>query len=169
MSGPRPITNWSRVLDGETTETPIVPSPQQRAPVTTPRPRRLNNAMMFVLIALTISSIGLLYLLQTSHVAGLGFEVSRLERQRMDAALENQRLTYEIAKRQSLPAIEKMARDRLDMQPMTAHIYLTVPAPASEQLELPSPQEGRTRSLGERIWDRLTGEVEANHPIEVAP
>ncbi|MCO5176021.1 MAG: hypothetical protein M9890_03465 [Thermomicrobiales bacterium] len=55
------------------------------------------------------------------------------------------------------------------MQPMDAHVYLTVPAPATEQLALPSPQEGRTRSLAERILDRLTGEAEANHPVEGAP
>lgn len=168
MSGPRHTTGWP-ALDGETAETPVLPAPEQRAPLTTARPRRLNNALMFVLIVLTISIVGLLYLVQTSHVASLGYEVSRLERQRMDVALENQRLTYEIARRQSLPTVEDMARDELGMQPMGTHIYLTVPAPAGEQLELPSPQEGRTRSLGERIWDRLTGEAEANHPIEVAP
>ncbi|HBY45846.1 MAG TPA: hypothetical protein PLR44_04075 [Thermomicrobiales bacterium] len=168
MSGSRQTAGWP-ALDGETAETPVIPTIERPSPVTTVAPRRLNNAMMFVLIVLTISVVGLLYLVQTSHVAGLGYEVSRLERQRMDVALENQRLTYEIARRQSLPAIEKMALDDLHMQPMDAHVYLTVPAPASEQLKLPSPQEGRTRSLGERLWDRLTGEAEANHPIEITP
>lgn len=168
MSGPRHTAGWP-ALDGETAETPVIPAPERRAPLTTARPRRMNNAVMFVLIVLTTSIVGLLYLVQTSHVAGLGYEVSRLERQRMDAALENQRLTYEIARRQSLPEVERMARGELDMEPMGTHIYLTVPAPANEQLELPSPQEGRTRSLGERIWDRLTGEAESNHPVEVAP
>lgn len=133
------------------------------------RPRRLNNALMFVLIVLTVSVVGLLYLIQTSHVARLGYDVSRLERERMEVALENQRLTYELARLQSLPAVEQMARDQLEMQPVDEHVYLTVPAPATEQLALPSPEEGRTRSLGERIWDRLTGEAEANHPVEEAP
>ncbi len=168
MSRPHPTTD-APVLDGATAELPVVPANAPRSRMMTARPRRLNNALMFVLIALTISIVGLLYLIQTSHVAGLGYEVSRLERQRMDVALENQRLTYEIARRQSLPAVETMARDDLGMQPMGEHIYLTVPAPASDQLELPSPQEGRTRSLGERIWDRITGEAEANHPVEDVP
>ncbi len=168
MSRLHETTDWP-ALDSETAVTPADLARERPPSMTTPRPRRLNNAMMFVLIVLTVSIVGLLYLIQTSHVASLGYEVSRLERQRMDAALENQRLTYEIAKRQSLPTVEKMARDQLQMQPMDEHVYLTVPAPASEQLELPPPQEGRTRSLGERIWDRLTGEAEANHPVEVAP
>ena len=162
MSRTQQTTSWTLVE----AESPTMP--ERPAPLNA-RPRRVNNALMFVLIALSISIVGLLYLIQTSHVAGLGYEVSRLERERMDAALENQRLTYEIAQRQSLPTIEEIARDQLDMQPMGAHVYLTVPAPASEQLELPSPQEGRSRSLAERILDRLTGEAEANHPVEIAP
>lgn len=168
MSGGRRMTDWPAV-DGDTAAVPAAPLTRQAAPPPSARPRRVNNALMFVLIVLTVSVVGLLYLIQASHVARLGYDVSRLERQRMEVALENQRLTYEIARLQSLPAVEEMARDQLDMQPMGEHIYLTVPAPATRQLELPSPQEGRTRSLGERIWDRLTGEAEANHPVEVAP
>lgn len=168
MSGLRETTDWPSVEVESRPASASHPAAQMPPPMSA-QPRRLNNPLMFVVIVLTISIVGLLYLVQTSHVASLGYDVSRLERQRMEVALENQRLTYEIARRQSLPAIEKIALDDLEMQPMGEHIYLTVPAPATEQLQLPSPQEGRTRSLGERIWDRLTGEAEANHPVEVAP
>jgi cell division protein FtsL len=133
--------------------------------------RRINSALLFVIVVMTISMVGLLYLVQTSHVAGLGYEVSRLERERNEKSLENQRLTYEIAQKQALPQIEQVALQDLRMQPMGDHIYLTVHAPAAAELATPTREEGRTRSLGERLWDRLTGEAEVNHPVapEVGP
>jgi cell division protein FtsL len=139
-------------------------------PVAVPA-RRMNSAHVFVIVVLTISMVGLLYLVQTSHVAGLGYKVSSLERERNEKSLENQRLTYQIAQKQALPEIEQVALEDLRMQPMGDHIYLTVHAPASAELATPTREEGRKRSLGERIWDRLTGEAEVNHPVpsEVAP
>jgi cell division protein FtsL len=137
-------------------------------PATIPA-RRINSALLFVIVVMTITMVGLLYLVQTSHVAGLGYEVSRLERERNDKSLETQRLTYEIAQKQALPQIERVALQDLRMQPMGDHIYLTVHAPSAAELTTPTREEGRRRSLSERIWDRLTGEAEVNHPVEVGP
>lgn len=142
---------------------------EYREPPATVPARRINNALMFVIVAMTITMVGLLYLVQTSHVAGLGYEVSRLERERNDKSLQNQRLTYEIAQKQALPQIERVALQDLRMQPMGDHIYLTVAAPPAAELATPTREEGRRRTLSERIWDRLTGEAEVNHPVEEGP
>lgn len=124
---------------------------------------RLNGAIMFTIAALGITMVGLLYLIQTSYVAGLGYEVSRLERDRMEKSLDNQSLTYEIARFQALPYIERIALEDMGMQPVAGQIYLTVQSPASEELVVPEPDTGQGRSLGERLRDALMGEAEATN------
>lgn len=140
---------------------------EHTAPTIAPPFRRVNNAWLFTLVAVAITMVGLLYLVQTSHVASLGYEVSRLEQERLDKSLENQQLTYDIARQQSLPAIEKIARVDLDMQPIEqvgTRLYITVPLPASEELPVPEPVTGARLSLGGRIWARLTGTANASNP-----
>jgi hypothetical protein len=132
-------------------------------------PRRLSNPVVFLIVAATIAVIGLLYLIQTSQVAGLGYEVSNLEAERLEKSLANQQLTYQVAGYEALPKIELAAKGQLGMLPIDAHIFLSVPRPASDQLVVPAPETPKQRSLGERIWDRLTGEAEASHPVVSAP
>jgi len=127
-------------------------------------PRRLNNAAVFLIVATAIAVVGMLYLIQTSQVAGLGYEVSNLEAERLEKSLENQRLTYQVAGYEALPKIELTARGQLGMLPIDAHIFLSVPRPASDELAVPEPQTPQQRSLGQRVWDRLTGEGSASHP-----
>jgi hypothetical protein len=140
-----------------------------RPEVVPPSRKRLSNPVVFLIVAATIAVVGLLYLIQTSQVAGLGYEVSNLEAERMAKSLENQQLTYEVAGYEALPKIELAARGQLGMLPIDAHIFLSVPRPASDELIVPEAEIPKRRSLGERIWDRLTGEAEASHPSEAAP
>ena len=135
----------------------------------TPVKRRLSNPAVFLIVATTIAVVGLLYVIQTSQVAGLGYTVSNLEAERLEKSLENQQLTYEVAGFEALPKIELAARGQLGMLPLDAHIYLSVPRPASDELDVPAPETPKRRSFGERIWDRLTGEAEASHPAGGAP
>jgi cell division protein FtsL len=142
----------------------------RRARIVRPATPPLNTAALFTIVVLTIATVGLLYLVQTSQVAGLGYEVSRLERQRTEKALENQQLSYEVARLQALPRVEQEALGQLDMQPLDDYLFLTVPLPASEELPAPPAAATRERSVVERIWDRLTGRAEATHPApEAAP
>lgn len=131
--------------------------------------RRLSNPIVFLLVAATIAVVGLLYLIQTSQVAGLGYEVSNLESERMRTSLENQQLTYQVAGYEALPKIELAARGQLGMSPVDARVFLTAPRPASDELPVPTPETPKQRSLVERIRDRLTGEAEASHPAGSAP
>lgn len=130
---------------------------------------RLSNPTVFLIVATTIAVVGLLYLIQTSQVAGLGYTVSNLEAERLEKSLENQQLTYQVAGYEALPKIELAARGQLGMLPLDARIFLSVPRPASDELTAPAPETPKQRSLGERIWDRLTGEAEASHPSVSAP
>lgn len=147
---------------------PVIPEPEPAAdlPVARARAPRLNNAWLFTIVALGITLIGLLYLVQTSKVTSLGYEVSRLERERADKALENQELTYELSRFQSLPEVERQATGRLAMQPIedvADRMYLTIPAPAAAELPTPEPEASDDLSLPERLWARLTGTAHAAH------
>jgi len=153
-------------FDAVSVARPVRDSYAQR-PTIAPLVRRVNNAWLFTLVAVAITTVGLLYLVQTSHVASLGYEVSRLERLRMEKSLENQQLTYDIARQQSLPAIERIARVDLDMQPIEqagTRLYITIPLPADEELSVPASEAGASLSTGERIWARLIGAAHASNP-----
>ena len=131
--------------------------------ISTGRRSRMNGAVMFTIAALGITMVGLLYLIQTSQVAGLGYEVSRLELARLEKSLENQALTYELSRFQALPSIEQVALEDMGMESVVDPIYLTVQSPPSDELIVPEPQAGTRRSLGERLWDALRGEAEASN------
>jgi hypothetical protein len=142
----------------------------RRARIVRPAAPPLNTAALFTIVVLTIATVGLLYLIQTSQVAGLGYEVSRLERQRTEKALENQQLGYDIARLQALPQVEQVALRQLGMQPMGDYLFLTVPLPAADELTEPAVPANHERSVVERVWDQLAGRAEATHPApEVAP
>jgi len=135
----------------------------QRPAGAPPSRQRLGNPAVFLIVAATITIVGLLYLIQTSQVAGLGYTVSQLENERMQKSLENQQLTYQVAGYEALPKIELAARGQLGMLPLDARIYLSVPRPASDELDVPAPEQPKERSMVERVWDRLTGEAEASN------
>jgi cell division protein FtsL len=136
-----------------------VGKPQSAIPPAKP----MNSAFLFAVVALAITVIGLLYLIQTAHVASLGYEVTRLERERAAAALENQQLTYTVASYESLPRIEQVAVETLYMQPVDGHIFLVVPLPSWEELPLPAPVSQPEQSLAYRVWERLTGRSTATN------
>jgi hypothetical protein len=162
-TGTQPIQTLDRGVERNQRRSIVRP---ESAP---PARRRLSNPAVFLIVAATIAVVGLLYLIQTSQVAGLGYEVSNLEVERVQTSLENQQLTYEVACYEALPKIELAARGQLGMLPLDAHIFLSVPRPASDELVVPAPETPKQRSLGERIWDRLTGEAEASHPAGSTP
>jgi hypothetical protein len=59
--------------------------------------------------------VALMYLLQTSGVATVGYDIQRLQVQRDDWQLRNEQLGLELAKRRSLTWIEAEATGRLGM------------------------------------------------------
>jgi len=72
--------------------------------------------------------VALMYLLQTSGVATVGYDIQRLQVERDDWQLRNEQLRLELAKRRSLTWIESEAVGRLGMvraEP-TALAYLKI-------------------------------------------
>ena len=150
-----------------TIEIPLIASRGQMAyagPQTgLPRRQPTSGALMFTLVTLLISAVGLLYLMQTSRVATLGFEASRLQRERQAQSLANEQLSYGVARYESLPLVERVARDQLGMQPMRDYRYLDVARPASDELALSTPEATAQASLFTRIVRRVTGRAAASH------
>ena len=153
-------TSVDRRQDTEAFE---IPATVTRRRLRTTAPKPLNAAMLFAVVALSITVIGLLYLVQTAQVASLGYELTRLERERAAAAIENQKLTYAVANYESLPRVEQIATGQLDMQPIDDYRFLVVPLPAHDELSLPDPLARTEQSLSHRIWERLTGQSTATN------
>ena len=89
---------------------------------------RLRAAAWLPTILLAASLVALVYLLQASGVATIGYDIQRLQSERDDWQLRNEQLRLELAKRRSLTWIEAEATTRLGMvrpEP-TALTYLKV-------------------------------------------
>lgn len=142
-------------------------SPAPRLGAAASRPRS-HTALVCTLVVLIVSAVGMLYLMQTNRVATLGYEASRLQRQRERQALANEQLSYDVARYQALPLIERVAIGQLGMQPMTSVRYLDVPRPAIDELPLPENTPAEQPSLLERVRRRLTGAGAATHADGVA-
>jgi hypothetical protein len=99
----------------------------------------------------------MLYLLQTNHVANLGYEISQLQAEREAALVEQQQLSAQIAEKQALPSVESTARVALAMRPIDDYVFLDVELPELEaELAAESPPQEEPSAL-ERFWNRLTG------------
>lgn len=130
----------------------VQPAPARRHPYLV-----LNGATMVSIAAIALTVIGLLYLIQTSEVAQLGYDMSRLQTEREDLTLEISELEYEVARHESLQTVEEVAVTELGMAPMTSYEFIQIQAPVERNLSL--PQERSTDSPGffERIGDALMG------------
>lgn len=121
------------------------------------RSRRMPGAVVFLLAAALIGAVGMLYLLQTNHVANLGYEMSELQDEREAALVEQQELSAQIAEKQALTAVESTARFELGMRPVTDHIFLDVELPPPSTARVTAPEPVYEPSTLERFWNRLTG------------
>ncbi|ACZ42521.1 hypothetical protein Tter_1615 [Thermobaculum terrenum ATCC BAA-798] len=86
----------------------------------------MDSASMFIggvtLLALTC----LLYLVQTTRVSVLGYQIQQVQAQQAEAQRETDNLIYQISLKQSLPEIERYAREKLKMRPIREYKYLPV-------------------------------------------
>ncbi len=136
-----------------------------RLPPQPPEPRsRVSSAVIFIVVAGLITAVGMLYLIQTNHVAGLGFEMSQLQREREALALRNEQLNYSLAGYESLGAVEEIALEQLGMSESEDFVFLSVPRPASDELPVVEPVEAHQPSVWRQIWNDLTGQATAIQP-----
>ncbi len=112
----------------------------ERNPVRAARERRqrfpwyfeMDSAVLFMAGVALLCLTCLLYLLQTSRVAVLGYEIQSVQSQQAEARRQMENLKYEIDRRQSLPAVEQYARTKLHMRPIT-NDYEYVPMELTKQ------------------------------------
>ena len=104
----------------------------------------MSSATLFMVGVTLLSLTCLLYLLQTSRVAVLGYEIQQVQIQQEAAKREAENLMYERDNLESLPTIEKYARLRLEMRRVEDYTYVRVPVqPAELRASDVAREEGR--------------------------
>lgn len=117
----------------------------------------MNGATLVAVAAIALTVIGILYLIQTSEVAQLGYDMSRLQAQRDTMTLEISELEYELARYQSLQTVEEVAETQLGMTPMTNYEFMNIQEPAQRNLTIPEAAEQPSPSFLERVFDAVMG------------
>ncbi len=119
--------------------------------------RRPGRSWLLVTLVLVggLAGLSVLYLEQTARVVELGYELTRLQRDRDRVALEVAALRYELAQRQSLARVEELARREYGMVPLRRAESLVVERPVpTPAATLPAPAH---RTAWQRARDALLG------------
>ncbi len=128
----------------------------------------LNGAALVALAAIVLTVLGFLYLVQTTRVAGLGYELSRLQRDHDTVEIETARLGYEIAHYESLDTVKQVAIEQLGMSSGGQKRFLDVQRPAQEQLSPPPRETAPPESFWHRIERAVLGTGRASSLDQVA-
>lgn len=128
----------------------------------------LNGVALVIIVAVALTIICILYLVQTARLASLGYKFSALQDTYYSLSLDNSKLGYDVAREQSLDTINQIATGQLGMKPMTDFTFIQVERP--EQADLaPLPVEALPHeSTWQRIKAAITGEASASVPQHVA-
>lgn len=136
-------------------------SSSRRSAPSPPSSRRpylvMNGATMVAIAAIALTVIGILYLIQTSEVAQLGYDMSRLQTQRDTVTLEISELEYELARYESLQTVEEVAISRLGMTPMSNYEFVEIQQPANRNLTIVEPADREPQTFFERLADAVMG------------
>jgi len=154
--GRQPVTDVSPSLHPDAHDVPSLP---RRRTIVRPATAgaAVHGAWLFILAVALAGVVGMLYLVQTSTVARLGYDLSQVQREIDAESVRNEELTYQLGYYQSLPTIDSIARDQLKMRSADSIVYLDVPAPVSEDLSVPATPTAAPRSGFRRAFDRLLG------------
>jgi len=112
------------------TQVPSIERTHHRRRLVPALPRRALFVPGLILIAL----VSLLYLSQTSDLAGTGYDIADLQSQQQQLQMQNEQLRLQIDQLESLDRVDKEASTRLHMGPPSHVIYVTAPP-----LTLPKP------------------------------
>jgi cell division protein FtsL len=113
-----------------------------------------------VLIAagLALAAAALLQVVQTSNVTTAGYQIQRLDQERLQWQASVHQLEAEVASLASVDRIEQEARGRLGMVPAESRLYLKTNVPVPSHQLLPtrfSPPEAPEQRTGEPWWRDL--------------
>ena len=95
-------------------------------------------AALGIIVLVMAALVSTLYLMQTSNVAIVGYDLRKLERQRLELGIKNEQVRMKIDRLRSLPVIERRASE-LGMSLPTSVIFVEKP-PAPERRFNPSQQ-----------------------------
>jgi hypothetical protein len=127
----------------------------------------LNGVALVIIVAVALTVICILYLVQTARVASLGYKFSALQDDYYTLSLDNSKLGYDVAREQSLDTINQVATGQLGMKPMTDFKYVQVQRPAQDNLPALPAETPPHQSTWQRIKAAITGEASASVPQQV--
>jgi len=105
-----------------------------------------------------VALLGLLQVIQTSDATSTGYNISRLEQERLDWSAQVHRLEAEVASLTSLERVEREARGRLGMVPAETVLYLEVEVTPPRQQRIPRrflTSEPGVGAAGTPWWEAL--------------
>jgi hypothetical protein len=133
-----------------------LPAPGERLGVAA---RRISWLLILSLTLMAVAGLGILQVLQTTQVAGVGYELKALERERAALAAEVRMLEARAAERSNLERVYREAVGRLGMVPPEQRLRVTVEAPAPRSAPLPrryvASVETSEPAAQPEWWDRL--------------
>lgn len=104
----------------------------------------MDSATLFMAGVTLLALTCLLYLLQTSRVATLGYEIQQAQLGQTEGRRTEEQLRHDIGAKESLPVVELHARTRLKMQPVKEYEYMKIRVkPGELRRDQPAPEEAR--------------------------
>jgi len=94
----------------------------------------LPRRALFIPGLLLVALVSLLYLSQTSDLAGTGYDIADLQSEQQQLQMQNEQLRLQVDQLESLDRVDKEATTRLHMGPPVHVIYVTAPP-----MTLPTP------------------------------
>lgn len=136
------------------------------------------GARLFAVAALGLSLLGLLYVIQISHVARIGYRLSDIQGRQAALDREHELLLHRLNAERTLARVSDVAQREYGMRPLAGtgvagatteagatgakptatprHRFLIVPRPPPGASR-PAPTPGTGLSLVDRLWNRIVG------------
>jgi cell division protein FtsL len=125
---------------------------------------RLSRLLVLSFVLLLMGGLGILQVLQSSHVATLGYQLRTLDQQRATLSADVGQLEAQVAERSNLERVHSEAVNRLGMVPPTTTVKVRVDVPVPAVVPLPrryvtptAPVSAPQASWWERLLSRLPG------------
>jgi hypothetical protein len=125
---------------------------------------RLSRLLVLSFVLLLTGGLGILQVLQSSHVATLGYQLRTLDQERSTLSADVGQLEAQVAERSNLERVHAEAVDRLGMVPPTTTVTIHVDGAAPAVVPLPrryvtptAPLSAAQTSWWERLLSRLPG------------
>jgi hypothetical protein len=141
-------------------------------------PRGANvtpGARLFAVAALGLSLLGLLYVVQISHVARIGYQLSDIQGRQAALDREHELLLHRLSAERTLARVSDVAQREYGMRPLAGtglagataaagakpmatprQRFLVVPRPPAP-VSSPAPARDADLDLIDRLWNRIVG------------